>query len=87
MTSMMDGLWSAWMFLPPALWAGLIGVLLLWMLATTLSRRPNPVRVRSGEPEERLRERLARGEISFRQYEEALAYLRSNARGSRNLRG
>ena len=81
MMSMMDGLWSAWMFLPPLLWAGLIGVL-IWMLATTVNRRPEPVRIGGSNPEETLRKRMARGEISAREYEEALAYVRSEAEGS-----
>lgn len=82
--SMTDGLGSVWMFLPPFLWAVLFGVL-IWMLATALKRRPEPVKVVGRDPEETLRELLARGEISAREYEEALASLRSGSKSPRGL--
>lgn len=74
---MMSGPGMVGMWIPLVLGIALLA-LLAWALAGMLRRGARPVRVRSVRAEHALRERLARGEISAREFEDELRRSRSS---------
>ncbi len=78
MGNTINGFGMAGMWASVILWAAVLALLLAWALAGTRRREEQPIPVRIITTEDVLRERLARGEISAREFESELLVLRDS---------